>query len=235
MHSIVLAAASEYFYNIFSNDTTSHHLNFVGSETLDKIIRFCYTGEMDLSSESIGHIVNVAHELQMHQLKSVCNQFLETTSNSENCLQYALIAERFGLKSSKELAKKMLAENCHKICRSNELQSRDAKQIDDVIENLCKNQCETFEMLINSLDSGDGENNSLLLYLHQAIYRSFVRFFFQFTGNTTTIKIFVQSISNIFNHQVRCRLHSINDEYAEKSSSLYSTKHGQDRPNSGVS
>lgn len=173
----MLTAASDYFNSIFSKHETEFHLNFVESETLDKIIRFCYIGQINLTLESIEHIVNIAHELRMHQLKSVCGEFLEKTSISENCLKYALISERCGLTSSNRLAKKFLADNCDKIRKSNQVRSLSSTHIDSVIENLCKNQCEIFDILIDSLNSGGSENNSLLMNLYQAIYRSFVGYF----------------------------------------------------------
>lgn len=177
MHSIVLAATSDCFHTIIHNHAVQHHLDFVGSETLEKIIRFCYTGQVDLTPENIERIVNVAHELKMHQLKSVCSQFLEATSNSKNRLHYALIAERYGLNSSKELAQQFLGDNCERICKADELHDWKSMNIDIVIENLCQNQYKTFDLLMNSLDSGSGDSNSLLVHLYQAIYRSFVGFF----------------------------------------------------------
>lgn len=104
-------------------------------------------------------------------MKSACNQFLETTANAENYLHYAFIAEKCGLRSSKDLAQKFLTQNCAIMCKSKDMPQKNSVQI---AENLCKNGSKMFENVMKSVESINDENNLLLLDTYQAIYQSFV-------------------------------------------------------------
>lgn len=210
VHTIILAAASEVFNCIFLNHEKSYHLNFVNSETLQKIISFCYTGQVELSPQNIGNVANAAHELQIVPLKKACNQFLESTVSAENCLQYALIAENCELRSSKEMVQKVLAHYCSIICKMKDMPQKNAVQI---VENLCRNGSKIFENVMNSLELFNDGRDSLLLDTYQAIYQSFVRIFFYiflriiFVGfsnkNLQYIAGYIQSLVNTKNLSIQ--------------------------------
>lgn len=172
MHSIVLAASSDYFYSLFSNKEKDHHFEFLDSAALERVIRFCYTGQIELSSENIENIANAAHQFGMQHLKSVCGEFIETTADASNCLQYALIAERCGLRSSKELAQQFLAQTCANISKN--VSPKNAVHLNDVATKLCQNDSEIFEKIMKTMESINGADSSLLLDAYQAIYRTFV-------------------------------------------------------------
>lgn len=176
MHSIVLAAASDYFEFIFSHHDKSVHLDFVDSKTLEAIISFCYTGQLELNPENIGSISIAAHELKMLQLKSACSQFIESTATAENSLQYALIAEKCGFGAAKELIQKFLTENCANICKSTDTNVMNTSHMSDIAQNLCENNSEVFEDVIKSVKSINDDNSSLLSDAYRAIYKSFVSF-----------------------------------------------------------
>lgn len=172
MHSIVLAAASDYFNSLLSNHQKDHQFDWLDSSTLEKIVQFCYTGEIELCSVNIEKIANASLELRMPLLKTVCGQFIEKTADATNCLQYALIADRCGLRLSKELAEQFLALNCENI--SKDMSPRNATHINNVATNLSNNESEIFENVMKSVESISGTDSSLLLNTYQAIYRSFV-------------------------------------------------------------
>lgn len=115
-----------------------------------------------------------SHELKIPLLKTVCSQFIEKTANSGNYLQYALIADRCGLRLSKELGEQFLAANCANI--SKDMSPRNAVHINDVASNLSKNESEIFENIMKSVESISGAESTLLLNSYQALYRSFVSF-----------------------------------------------------------
>lgn len=174
MHSAVLAASSEYLSDIFLSVEKDYHLEFVESNTLEKIIGFCYTGEIDLGSDDIQDVMYAANDLGMQRLKKVCSQFLESAADAENFLHYAIIAEKCGLKSAKDLAQKFLIFSCSKICESNDVNQLDTNHLTEAVTNLCTDQTQIFVNLIKSLNSNGGETNSLLMNSYQAIYQLFV-------------------------------------------------------------
>ncbi|XP_055297308.1 uncharacterized protein LOC129565946 [Sitodiplosis mosellana] len=171
VHSIVLAAASDYFNSLLSNHQKDYSFDSLDFASLERIIRFCYTGEIELSSENIEKMANASHELRIPHLKAVCSQFIEKTADATNCLQYALIADRCGLRLSKELAEQFLAVNCANI--SKDMSPRNAVHVNDVATNLSNNESKIFENVMKSVESISGADSTLLLNAYQAIYRSF--------------------------------------------------------------
>lgn len=181
MHSIVLAAASDYFHCIFSNCDSNHdknvHLESIDSKTMQTILNFCYTGQVELNPDNIESISIAACELKMLQLKSACSQFIKKTANAANCLQYALIAEKCEFGSTKELAYKFFTDNCANLCQSKDMNEKNTVHINDIAQNLCENSCEAFEHVMKSMKIPNDEENSLLRDAYLAIYKSFVSVF----------------------------------------------------------
>lgn len=160
--------------NIFLNAEREYHLDFVESNILGEVIRFCYTGEINLSPDNIQAITYAANDLGMERLKMVCNEFLESSTNTEHLLQYAIIAEKCGLKSAKELARKFVLSSCNKIYEAKELSHLNTINLNDAVVNLCSNQTEIFGNLMQSLNFNSFESKSLLLNSYQAVYQLFV-------------------------------------------------------------
>lgn len=171
---MILAATSEYLYNIFLNAEHEYHLEFVESNTLGEIIRFCYSGELKLCPENIQAIMYAANDLGMERLKIVCNEFLESATDTEHLLQYAIIAEKCGLNSAKELARKFVLSSCNKIYEASELSHLNTINLNDAVVNLCSNQTEIFGNLMQSLNFNSLESKPLLLNSYQAVYQLFV-------------------------------------------------------------
>lgn len=203
MHSVILAATSDYFHNIIAKGETTHHIDFAASETLEHIIRYCYTGQIELNSENIQSIALVSNEFKMQQLVEFCNQYLESTSDTSNYLKYAIIAERCGLKSSNEFAEKFVLYNCSKMCDVGNLGHLPSKQLTEAVANLCNDDFELFANLMKTLDFNSDESSFLLLNSYQAVYRTFVRIL--------TVDISLQISFKFVFVLVHWRLHSIVD------------------------
>lgn len=187
VHSLVLAAASEYFHNILLKNIRIFILDCVESVTLKEIVRFFYLGEIRPTATNIEPVIEAAHELKVESLKVICSEFLEKSLDDGNCLRYALLAEKCGLKSSKELAQKFLATNCTKICKLKAFHSWSESQFDDIVKQLLKND-ELYENLLKQMESNRHCATLLQLLsndLFQAIFRSFVSSFsfLTFSGN----------------------------------------------------
>lgn len=171
-----MAATSDYFQNILLKEESSCVLDFIDSETLDDIIRFCYFGEIRLSAHNLETIIVAAHELKMETLKLMCSDFLESSMDIDDSLRCALVAEKCELKASKELAKKFFATNCSKICELKEFHSWSESQFDDFVKNLSKND-RLFKDLMRQIQPNENNATTPLVFskdLFQAIFKSFV-------------------------------------------------------------
>lgn len=176
VHAIVMATTSEYFQNVLLKEESSCILEFIDSETLDDVIRFCYFGEIRLNLRNLEAIIIAAHELKMETLKLMCSDFLESTLDGDDSLRCALIAEKCELKASKELAQKFFAANCTKICELKEFHSWRECQFDDFVQNLWKND-RLFKNIMKRIQLNEHTTTTPLVFskdLSQAIFKSFV-------------------------------------------------------------
>lgn len=176
----MLAAASEFFKTtILVENENNYMFENIDAKTLEEVIRFCYLGEIRLSASNIASVILAAHELKINALKTICSNFLDMTLNSENCLRYAWIAEKYELSASKELANKFFTNNCSKICELKEFQNWNEPQFDEFIESLPKLQDGIFNVLMKEVQTSDFSRSLPRMFskdLFQAIFRSFVSF-----------------------------------------------------------
>lgn len=171
-----MAATSEYFQNVLLKEESSCILDFIDSETLDDVIRFCYFGEIRLSSHNLEAIIIAAHELKIETLKLMCSDFLESSLDADDSLRCALVAEKCELKASKELAKKFFTANCTKLCELKEFRSWRESQFDDFVGNLLKKD-RLFKNIMKQIQSNEHTATTPLVFskdLFQAIFKSFV-------------------------------------------------------------
>lgn len=155
-------------------------LKNVDSMALEQIIRFCYLGDVQLSVENIEAISLAAHELKLESIKLKCNDFLASTQNTENYFQYALLADKCKLPTSKEFAEKFFENNCTKVCELKQINQWSELQFDSFMETLSKIKDGLFDDLMKKIQSN--KNSSLLAQLFsedifQAVFRSFVSCF----------------------------------------------------------
>lgn len=186
MHSIILAASSEYFQTFLLKNGSSHQLDFVEAEILSEVIRFCYLGEIRLTSVNVEAVLLAAHRLGIKRLELLCGQYFESTLDVENCLRYALIAEKCGLKSSKDLAQTFFANNCSKICKLRNFKEWNALNLDGLAGGLLDGEIGLFNDLMKQIQLSKYKSylpELLSKDLFPAIFRSFVSGFISEMNN----------------------------------------------------
>lgn len=59
------------------------------------VVDFCYSGGINLTTENIQEILEIASRLGLDLLEELCQQFLIVHLNASNCLDTLLVAERY--------------------------------------------------------------------------------------------------------------------------------------------
>lgn len=113
VHKVVVASCSEYFRNILKKDPSTQRidLNEISPVGLVTVITYAYSGKITLSLYTIASTIATANLLQIHSLLKMCCDFLMQEINVENCMYIANIAETYGLKGTKEAARKFITEH----------------------------------------------------------------------------------------------------------------------------
>ncbi|XP_048450228.1 zinc finger and BTB domain-containing protein 17-like, partial [Rhincodon typus] len=76
-HKAVLAACSEYFRTLFLDQKDVVHLDISNAAGLGQVLEFMYTAKLNLTSANVFDVQAVAGFLQMHDIVSTCNTFIE--------------------------------------------------------------------------------------------------------------------------------------------------------------
>ena len=89
------------------------------------IINFCYTGEVEVSQDSVLALVTAANLLQMDELRDVCCTFLEERLEPSNCLSTRCFAELHSFQSLMKAAETFACKNFEEVIRTDEFFASD--------------------------------------------------------------------------------------------------------------
>ncbi|XP_060063819.1 kelch-like protein 12 [Ylistrum balloti] len=143
-HRIVLAACSDYFCAMFTNEMSEKdkqiiELHEISSSVMEVLLDFVYTETVNVSVENVQELLPAACLLQLTGVKQACCSFLEKQLDCTNCLGIKVFAEQhscelllaaaesFGLKHFEEVLmqeeyRNLPLEQVKSLIRSDELQ-----------------------------------------------------------------------------------------------------------------
>ncbi|KAK3101658.1 hypothetical protein FSP39_005276 [Pinctada imbricata] len=172
-HRIVLAACSDYFCAMFTNEMSERdqsviELHEVSANVMDVLLDFVYTETVNVSVENVQELLPAACLLQLNGVKNACCSFLEKQLDSSNCLGIKVfaeqhscdnlwaVAESYGLKHfdeviSQEEFKTLPIEQVESLIKSDEIQVNSEEPVYDAVINWVKYDPEKREDLLPRL------------------------------------------------------------------------------------
>ncbi|XP_077283342.1 kelch-like protein 1 [Arctopsyche grandis] len=139
VHGIVMAAFSDYFkininQNCCTNQRTKVTINNVDWDAMKQIIEYCYTGKIELRTDTAEKIMNVAGVLQMPSLLNGCCEFLKNIIDNKNCIRIAKLANLYFCSDLKEMADEFLYNNFTEISKTDEFLQMDYAQLLEMLK-----------------------------------------------------------------------------------------------------
>ncbi|XP_041348810.1 kelch-like protein 12 [Gigantopelta aegis] len=97
-HRIVLAACSDYFFAMFTNEMSEKsqsviELHDISANVIKVLLDFVYTETVNVSVENVQELLPAACLLQLTGVKQACCEFLEKQLDCSNCLGIKIFAE----------------------------------------------------------------------------------------------------------------------------------------------
>ncbi|EDO43716.1 predicted protein [Nematostella vectensis] len=137
-HKNVLAAGSSYFLGLFTTDMKEQNeteVNFEDfkSSTMDELLCYIYTGEVNLTETNAKDLVFAADYLLVGGLKRKGSEFLEDTLTPGNCLSVRSFAETFDCPELQTKAECYILDNFVEVSRCEEFLSLDPVQLERLI------------------------------------------------------------------------------------------------------
>lgn len=121
-HKIILATCSSYFRAMFmsglSESKQSHvHLRNLDPITLQTIIAYAYTGNLEITHSTVELLYETACFLQVDGVVCACRDFLLRSLSVDNCVRILSLADAFGCAELKRNAQRVVELNFRHVCR----------------------------------------------------------------------------------------------------------------------
>ena len=120
-HRAVLALSSKYFEALFGANWVEGKSNEVelldfDEDAITSLVRFVYSGTVDITTDNVQYILEVANYLGIEFVQKECIRFLEENLNKNNCLNALQIADTFAFEYLREEAKLVAVRYFTEIC-----------------------------------------------------------------------------------------------------------------------
>lgn len=153
IHSIALAAASQYFSALFGSKfeegkTKEFVLEGADGGTVKAIVDYCYTGQIDLTKENVGQILTIATNVGLDLLEAACRQFYDKKLCVTNCVDAFVAADKYGYADVRRKAFNLICHSFEKLS-SAEIQKLDDRLLQEVLK--CDEIKATEEFVFNQL------------------------------------------------------------------------------------
>ncbi|XP_002741110.1 kelch-like protein 5 [Saccoglossus kowalevskii] len=124
-HRLVLSAVSDYFAAMFTNDVREAReeeieLHGVDPEALRSLIKYSYTGRLDLKEETVESLLSTACILQLSEVVEACCGFLMKQLHPSNCLGIRSFADTQGCSNLLKVANNYTTEHFVEVTQNQE-------------------------------------------------------------------------------------------------------------------
>ena len=114
-HKFVLAMISEYFRATFQyqikRDESETKLDVTDAGTFEEILRFAYTGEIEINLNNIENILVTSNFLGIKSLEEFSETYLIKNLTLGNCIELFIVADRYCLPNLTKEARKKCCRN----------------------------------------------------------------------------------------------------------------------------
>lgn len=138
-HKNILASCSPYFKAMFSSkmkeasETKPIILNDIEGHNMEELLKYIYTGEIELRHDNIRPIISAANYLLITSLKDRCVRFLKKMLTPTNCLSIESTAEQYDCEWLRTTATTYIKENFLTIISTDEFKDLPVEKLIELL------------------------------------------------------------------------------------------------------
>lgn len=116
-HKFILIAMSDFFKTMLSSPMRESKVNYVelkgfsSANVFAMVLDYFYTGSLNITPENILNILEIASQLQINDILTICSDYLIKILTIQNCVIVLKLAETFCLRNVIELCTQYLCDN----------------------------------------------------------------------------------------------------------------------------
>lgn len=139
VHRALIAASSDYFRAMFTNDCTEKNqsvvrINGVDAVSMNLILKFFYTGQAELQTDTVQNLLSAANLFQLSELKRGCADYMANKLDVDNCIGIHFFAQAHECESLEFHAWDVITENFDAVSSSSEFLELSWEHIIEVIK-----------------------------------------------------------------------------------------------------
>ena len=140
VHKIILVAGSPFFRGLFTNDmkearSASIALEKVSVSIMEDLLRFMYTGEVELTNQNVQELLVAADYLLIANLKEICCEYLQDSLSPATCFSTARFAHRYCSEKLQDAADQFTRDHFVEASKSEEFVYLDHNTVIELISN----------------------------------------------------------------------------------------------------
>lgn len=133
-HRLVLCAASDYFAAMFNSGLSEATLGEVILKDVDPdalvvLIRFVYSGKLEIKEESVENLLSTSALLQFNNVVADCSAFLVKRLHPSNCIGISRFADTQGCLELQRVANDFVSENFVDVINNQEFLSLPSEEL----------------------------------------------------------------------------------------------------------
>lgn len=140
-HKVILASTIPYFHNVFAQKFKKSALEVfeikeqIDYTSMEKLIDFCYFGQLDINASNVESLLLGASFLQMQKVSDACCEYIKKNLHFSNVFKVQVFADQHGYEDLADSADFFIRKNFQDVIKMQGYRDLTLKQVCKIISN----------------------------------------------------------------------------------------------------
>ena len=139
VHRSLIAASSDYFRALFTVDCAEKDqpmvaINGIDPVSMDLVVKFLYTGQVELHTDTVQNLLSAANLFQLSELKKGCAEYMANKLDVDNCIGIHFFAQAHECETLEFHAWDVITENFDMVSSGSEFLDLSWENVIEIIK-----------------------------------------------------------------------------------------------------